>query len=1049
MHRPHLTIMNKFKKTFIILAFLGLPFKSEAANLHYIPDGNSVYTVNGTTKFNRALYGAHTGFRVDCSDMPEFGIYMPNMGGNIKFDLPSGDLLARYTPGKMNYTGGEIELEVQTGRDNDYIIWRFKNTGNKQNTIHFRYGGASGKRFSREGDLGVDKPDCFDFKVENCDGNIFRKGDDGKTIVEFGTKTHYTATLLTDDAKTKITELPSITGELDILPGQTKYIAFIPGETKYGNKDLPKLFDEAESGRESLASTIEFQTPDAWLSPVGGALAIAGDAIWSGEAWLHGSIGWRTPHLGWRGAYTGDAIGRHDRAKTHFVNYANNQIDTIPAIYSHPQQDSALNLARARKVWGTPMYSNGYICRRPGHKNEMSHYDMNLVYIDAMLRHFRHTGDKELMRKLFPTLKRHLEWEKLNFDPDGDGLYDAYCCIWASDALYYNGGKVTHSSAYNALANRLAAQVARHIGEDPSPYEKEALKIRNAIDSALWLPDNGHWAEFQDMMGLGRLHEKPAVWTIYHAIDSEITDPFKMYAATVYVDSEIPHIPIDTLDGKPLYTISTTNWKPYSWSINNVAIAEVMHTALSYWQAGRPDEAYALMKGCAYDNMLNGASPLNFGQISKYDAARGECYRDFADPIGVWSRALTEGLYGIRPDLLSENPHIKLIPGFPADWNEASVKLPDLSYNFFRNGNITTYEILNNYPGRPQIKLEVNGRGVKNVTVDGRPARWEISSNSITHPRMTINLEFVNSDRADVKIEYADATESHPTGIKRSEGPVIFTEMSDGEMCWYEVSIAQEATSEAEAGFEDVLAGLCKPIDISAAYNANVSDIFRNEYLSPRPNVTTLQIPKQGIGEWCHPAMTAEIDDSGLRNIVKNNGGIFTTTAGIPFAMNHQGHNIAYTSLWDNYPDSIDIDIEGKGSHLYVAMAGSTNHMQWGIPNGVIEISYKDGSKQQFILENPTTWAPVEQDFYTDEYAFAQPNKHPLPLRFSLEDGTQSRNLNKILGITGAEPDRLPGGAGVMLDIHIDSSKQLESMKLKALSNDVVIGLMSVTLQTL
>ena len=49
---------------------------------------------------------------------------------------------------------------------------------------------------------------------------------------------------------------------------------------------------------------------------------------------------------------------------------------------------------------------------------------------------------------------------KLNYDPDNDGLYDAYACIWASDALYYNSGGVTHSSAYNYRANKTAAQLA-------------------------------------------------------------------------------------------------------------------------------------------------------------------------------------------------------------------------------------------------------------------------------------------------------------------------------------------------------------------------------------------------------------------------------------------------------------------------------------------------------------------------------------------------------------------------------------------------------------
>ncbi len=1037
------------KKSLLVLATLGLFIETEAANLHYSPEGYSVSAINGTVKFNRGLYGAHTGFRVDCSDFPEFGIYMPNMGGNICFNLPKGECKATYTPGKMNYLQDGIDLEVQVGRTDDMIIWKFENTTKEKKEISFRYGGATGKRFSREGDLGVDKPDCFDFKEENCKDNIYRfDKKQGKTVVEFGTKNHYIATLLTGKALITITKAPALEGNFSVNPGQTKYIAFFPGEANFNYEQLASLFNQAEKEREALTSTVEFNAPDAWLKPVGGALAIAADAIWSGEAWLHGSIGWRTPHLGWRGAYTGDAIGRHDRAKIHFYNYADNQIDTIPAIYRHPQMDTALNLARARKVWGTPMYSNGYICRRPGHKNEMSHYDMNLVYTDAMLRHFRHTGDKEAMRHLFPTLKRHLEWEKKNYDSDGDGLYDAYCCIWASDALYYNGGKVTHSSAYNAFANRLAAQVARQIGEDPTPYEIEAEKITNAIDSALWLDNKGHWAEFQDLMGLQRLHEKPAVWTIYHAIDSEITDPLKAYAATVYVDREIPHIPVNNIDGTQLYTISTTNWKPYSWSINNVAIAEVMHTALAYWQAGRPDEAYALMKGVAYDNMLGGASPLNFGQISRFDAARGECYRDFADPIGVWSRALTEGLYGIRPDLLSEKRHINLIPGFPSDWNEASVKLPDFAYSFKKNGNTSYFNITNEYAGSPEVILQINGRGVKAVFVNGSPAEWHNINNSVGFPRIAINVGFAKNINAEVKVVYGQQGMAKNTGNVRKEGPVAFTEMTDGVMAWYVPLVDSNRLSDKmNEEFTEVVTENCVPIDITYAYNANVADIFKNEYLSPRPMVTTLQIPKQGIGEWCHPTMTAEIDDSGLRRIVAENGGVFKTDAGVEFKMSAKGKNIAYTSLWDNYPDSIQVKLEGKASHLYLAMAGSTNHMQWGIPNGVIEVRYKDGSIQNYFLENPTTWAPIEQDYYTDEYAFAQPDNSPLPLRFSLEDGIQSRCIGDVKGLTGVEPRRIPGGAGVLLDIFTDSLKQLESLKLKTLSNDVVIGLMSITKQ--
>ena len=41
------------------------------------------------------------------------------------------------------------------------------------------YGGPTNKRFSREGDMGVDAPDCFDLKPDYCVDNIYRLDDDG------------------------------------------------------------------------------------------------------------------------------------------------------------------------------------------------------------------------------------------------------------------------------------------------------------------------------------------------------------------------------------------------------------------------------------------------------------------------------------------------------------------------------------------------------------------------------------------------------------------------------------------------------------------------------------------------------------------------------------------------------------------------------------------------------------------------------------------------------------------------------------------------------
>ncbi len=59
-----------------------------------------------------------------------------------------------------------------------------------------------------------------------------------------------------------------------------------------------------------------------------------------------------------------------------------------------------------------------------------------------------------------------------------------------------------------------------------------------------------------------------------------------------------------------------------------------------------------------------------------------------------------------------------------------------------------------------------------------------------------------------------------------------------------------------------------------------------------------------------------------------------------------------------------------------------------------------------------------------------------------------SRDLGKALKLRGSADRRFEGGAGVMLDIPLDKNKTLKKeLTLETVANDVVIGLMSVTLQ--
>jgi hypothetical protein len=122
-------------------------------------------------------------------------------------------------------------------------------------------------------------------------------------------------------------------------------------------------------------------------------------------------------------------------------------------------------------------------------------------------------------------------------------------------------------------------------------------------------------------------------------------------------------------------------------------------------------------------------------------------------------------------------------------------------------------------------------------------------------------------------------------------------------------------------------------------------------------------------------------------------------------------------------------------------MAGSTNPMQSQLENGLVEIEYTDGSKAHLSLRNPETWWPIEEDYYTDGYAFHL--KQPRPIRIHLKTGEIVSGEQSKAKFNGKAID---GGAATILDLPLDPLKTLKYIKLKTIANDVVIGLMAVTL---
>lgn len=1184
-----------------ILPLYGLRAQSTAAarSWHYKPQGKDFVTVNGTMRFNRALYGSNTAFRVEAGDLPEFALYLPGMGGNLRLGIMRGDnskwliqaahIKATYRPGSMLYQiqdtllgKGTIQITVMPLADKEGMLVQLNYTNLPAGvTLCWAYGGATGKKFSRDGDIGADPESSFYLQPEYCRGNsIELKGN--CATVGFGKEQTMEAifpvrsVLKAADAAvqyspaafiaTTASATPVIAGSA-VISGNTATDYFYIGKPGAGITTYTAIagaFKKADAARQLLANRIQVETPDDYINTLGGALGMAADGIWETPTYLHGAVAWRMRLNAWRGAYVADVLGWHDRARAHFNSYALSQLTTPES--GPVVADTALHLARQQEKLGTSLFSSGYICRNPNGDFRPHHYDMNLVFIDQLLRHFGWTGDTGYVKQMWPLLQRHLAWEKRNFDTNNDGLYDAYCCIWASDALQYSGGAVTHSTAYNYYANRAAAQLAVLIGENATPYLQEAEKIYKAIQSDLWMHGNGWYAEFKDALGNQLLHPAAGLWTIYHAIDSKLPDAFQAYQSLRYVDNYIPHIPVTVKDeaGTPYYLLSTTNWQPYTWSLNNVALAENLHTALAYWQGNRPSAAFQLWKSALVESMYMSASPGGFQQLSYYDAARGELYRDFADPIGMAGRTLVEGLFGIVPDALHDT--LAIHPGWPAEWQRASLRTPDIQFTFRRKGWLDVYDIVPALSRRMHLKLQLNAVAaqVQQVKVNGRLVKWkqiiqvgepaiEIAVAAAAQYRVEIEWKGVAPEKPVYKqvqlqqqqlvlttqqaeiVSYYDPqqvlkqpdvqSKQFTAAVNGGEGAhTFFVLLKQGNMQWWQpvdidikraigmvadvsqpqnellfslvnysnkslkglvmVNAGKEAftkiitipagdkgvavqvpasyvitgtnsiafTGEDGSRLDTVLVnwnvkmrGDIVAVNMKAAFNDKVTRIFSNQYLSPRPQSPTLQLPVQGIGNWCYPLTQAGIDDSGLRKAA-GAGNTLALLQGVSFATPGDSslNNILYTSQWDNYPASASVPLAGKAKHAYLLMAGSTNAMQNQIVNGQVVVSYKDGTQQVLELVNPDNWCPIEQDYQENGPAFHL--SKPRPPRVYLKTGEANTALYKYAVIKGYSNRAIEGGAATVLDMVLDASKELSSIQVKTIANDVVIGLMAVSL---
>ncbi len=400
--------------------------------LRYTPVGGEFVIRNGKEFFNRPIYGVSSptqagDFRVDAGDLPEFSMYLPGHGGNLKLGIigaggagskwaaDADEVVARYRPGRMIYEirdgllgNGMLRAEVlTTGVGAGFMVKVEGKDVPARTRLAWAFAGVSGRKGQRNGDIGCEKQpvsEFFQVRPEECDGNTFQILPVGGFIsvrviapaaslnMTFDIESHLSVVsfdewmnppIVRKDAASNATARPMLTGSAEFRVDRPMYLAashiaaidpHADVTPVLSDNGLSTAFTKRSTQVEAIAATLKVDTPDEYINAAAGNFGIAAETIWDqkNECVLHGGVAWRTMLAGWRGPYSLDALGNHDRAVQEIRHWLKRQ-NTTPVTTGDPAigpWDPNMHHARKEGL----LHSNGDLSN--------NHYDMNMVFID-------------------------------------------------------------------------------------------------------------------------------------------------------------------------------------------------------------------------------------------------------------------------------------------------------------------------------------------------------------------------------------------------------------------------------------------------------------------------------------------------------------------------------------------------------------------------------------------------------------------------------------------------------------------------------------------
>lgn len=821
-------------------------------------------------------------------------------------------------------------------------------------------------------------------------------------------------------------------------------------------------FDNAYTVLATFHKRLEINTPDKYLNAVAHASLTAVDGSWYPPVFVHGCLQWNRRFPGWRTLFGGTMYGWHDRIFDEAKFYIDSQVKTSD--YTKAEADSSLMLTTQSKH--SRYYGVGRI------KLDQEFYDMQTQFFDQLIEEYRWNNSPLYVRMLRPALELHLQWMDECFDPDGDGLYESYINTWPTDSQWYNGSGTAEETSYAYRAHKAAMDMAVAEGDSVAAgrHRKIMSRIKSGFFSKLWLSGSGHSGAYREQGGYERVHTNPWLYSIFLPIDARLTTELQNIESLYYTEYALQN---DTIPdaGRMVWT---SNWVPGVWSVRELWPGDNYHLAQMYFHTGLSDDGWQIMKGTFMNTGFRHLVPGNIG------SRQGGI--DFGDCIHTFARVLAEGLFGYNPDY--PDGKVTFAPSFPSYWKNASIALPDFRLAFSDSCSIIRYDFELSKAAAMDIHIPVRTGKIISVTLNGKDVHFDCES-KVGCTSVTLSTDTMK--RASVAVRYADTlsckairhlsltanTEDtisfdgfkvldvydpqHVFRLSTAKGGIVVCKVGDNrgfhtvvaklkvgdyeQLSVLRINVRDKEKEQIEkketVDAEEIARLKWHPVDISKSFNADVRDIYRQKYLSPRPNTVSVRIGYDGYSPWTFTYWKSKAPEIKLDSVSRYmDKGNLITPQGVKFRWSAADKNIAFVSLWDNYPNDMSFKINRGGKVISLLVCGSTNMMQCGISNADICLDYDNGERDTVSLVPPVNYwnlSPIEahpdapgqnsRSYYdtSDIDKFCMPEVMPLRIRLG-------KNCTAMI-----------------ITHRLKDNAKVKSVTMKCRSQEVVVGVMGIS----